>query len=57
MDASSSWPWPMEWSRKTYTDLMTGVEEALKRNPASNRHRFGVTGGSYGGFMTNWIVT
>jgi dipeptidyl aminopeptidase/acylaminoacyl peptidase len=47
----------MEWGGKAYTDIMTGVEEALKRNPWIDRERLGVTGGSYGGFMTNWIVT
>jgi dipeptidyl aminopeptidase/acylaminoacyl peptidase len=47
----------LEWGGKAYTDIMTGVEEALKRNPWVDRDRLGVTGGSYGGFMTNWIVT
>ena len=46
-----------EWGGKAYTDIMTGVEEALKQNPWIDRDRLGVTGGSYGGFMTNWIVT
>jgi dipeptidyl aminopeptidase/acylaminoacyl peptidase len=47
----------MEWGGKAYTDIMTGVEETLKQNPWIDRDRLGVTGGSYGGFMTNWIVT
>ncbi len=46
-----------EWGGKAYTDIMTGVQEALKRYPWIDRDRLGVTGGSYGGFMTNWIVT
>ena len=46
-----------EWGGKAYTDIMTGVDEVLKRNPWIDRNRLGVTGGSYGGFMTNWIVT
>lgn len=46
-----------EWGGKAYTDIMTGVEEALKRNPWIDRERLGVTGGSYGGYMTNWITT
>ena len=46
-----------EWGGKAYTDIMTGVETALKQNPWIDRDRLGVTGGSYGGFMTNWIVT
>ncbi len=46
-----------EWGGKAYTDIMTGVDEVLKKNPWIDRDRLGVTGGSYGGFMTNWIVT
>ena len=47
----------LEWGGKAYTDIMTGVEEALRQNPWIDRDRLGVTGGSYGGFMTNWIVS
>jgi dipeptidyl aminopeptidase/acylaminoacyl peptidase len=47
----------MEWGGKAYTDIMTGVEEALKRDSWIDRDRLGVTGGSYGGYMTNWITT
>ncbi len=46
-----------EWGGKAYTDIMTGMEEAIKRNPWIDRDRLGVTGGSYGGYMTNWITT
>jgi dipeptidyl aminopeptidase/acylaminoacyl peptidase len=46
-----------EWGGKAYTDIMSGVEEALKRNAWIDRDRLGVTGGSYGGYMTNWITT
>jgi dipeptidyl aminopeptidase/acylaminoacyl peptidase len=47
----------MEWGGKAYTDIMRGVDEALRRNPWIDADRLGVTGGSYGGFMANWIVT
>lgn len=46
-----------EWGGGDYRDLMFGVDEALKRNAWIDGGRMGVTGGSYGGFMTNWIVT
>jgi dipeptidyl aminopeptidase/acylaminoacyl peptidase len=46
-----------EWGGKAYTDIMRGVDEVLRRNPWIDTERLGVTGGSYGGFMTNWIVT
>jgi dipeptidyl aminopeptidase/acylaminoacyl peptidase len=45
-----------EWGGKDYLDVMNGVDAALKRYPWIDADRMGVTGGSYGGFMTNWIV-
>ena len=39
-----------------YDDLMAFCDEALKAYPAMDASRMGVTGGSYGGFMTNWII-
>lgn len=46
-----------EWGGGDYRDLMTGVDEVLRRHSWINADRLGVTGGSYGGFMTNWIIT
>jgi len=46
-----------EWGGGDYRDLMAGVDEALRRNSWIDGERMGVTGGSYGGFMTNWIIT
>jgi dipeptidyl aminopeptidase/acylaminoacyl peptidase len=46
-----------EWGGGDYKDLMAGVDEALRRYPWIDSARMGVTGGSYGGFMTNWIIT
>jgi len=45
-----------EWGGKDYTDVMNGVEAAAKKYAWIDRDRLGVTGGSYGGYMTNWIV-
>jgi len=45
-----------EWGGKDYLDVMNGLDAALKRYPWIDQDRMGVTGGSYGGFMTNWIV-
>lgn len=39
-----------------YEDLMKFVDEALKRYSFIDKKRLGVTGGSYGGYMTNWII-
>jgi len=46
-----------EWGGGDYKDLMAGVDEALRMFLWIDRDRMGVTGGSYGGFMTNWIIT
>jgi dipeptidyl aminopeptidase/acylaminoacyl peptidase len=45
-----------EWGGKDYQDVMNGLDAALKRYPWIDTDRMGVTGGSYGGFMTNWIL-
>lgn len=45
-----------EWGGKDYLDVMNGLDAALKKYPWIDSDRMGVTGGSYGGFMTNWIV-
>ncbi|MDO4662061.1 MAG: S9 family peptidase [Tissierellia bacterium] len=39
-----------------YEDLMTFTDEAIKRYPQIDKDKLGVLGGSYGGFMTNWII-
>ena len=39
-----------------YEDLMDFVDEVLKQYPNIDSDRLGVTGGSYGGYMTNWII-
>ena len=46
-----------EWGGGDYKDLMAGVDEALRKYPWIDKERMGVTGRSYGGFMTNWIIT
>jgi dipeptidyl aminopeptidase/acylaminoacyl peptidase len=46
-----------EWGGGDYKDLMAGVDEALRKYPWIDQNRLGVTGGSYGGFMTNWVIT
>ncbi len=39
-----------------YDDLMALTDEVLKRYAEIDSTRVGVMGGSYGGFMTNWII-
>ncbi|GLC24142.1 S9 family peptidase [Roseisolibacter agri] len=46
-----------DWGGRAYTDLMRGMDAALAKHPWIDRTRMGATGGSYGGYMTNWIAT
>ena len=39
-----------------YKNLMEFTDECLKQYPDIDTGNVGVTGGSYGGFMTNWII-
>ncbi len=39
-----------------YRDVMAAFEAALARMPWADQSRLGVLGGSYGGFLTSWIV-
>jgi dipeptidyl aminopeptidase/acylaminoacyl peptidase len=44
-----------DWGGKDYEDLMAGVDHALASGWVDEKQLY-VTGGSYGGFMTNWII-
>ena len=44
------------WGKLDYQDVMAGVDYALDHYPI-DRKRLGVTGYSYGGFLTDWIIT
>jgi len=39
-----------------YEDIMCFTDLVLEKYSEIDRERVGVTGGSYGGFMTNWII-
>lgn len=43
------------WGEADYPDCMAAADY-LERLPYVNKNCIGITGGSYGGFMTNWIV-
>jgi dipeptidyl aminopeptidase/acylaminoacyl peptidase len=45
-----------DWGGADYKDLMSAVDQLLEKSPFIDPQRLGVAGGSYGGFMTNWIV-
>ncbi|MHB1312351.1 MAG: S9 family peptidase [Gemmatimonadaceae bacterium] len=45
-----------DWGGKVYVDLMNGLNAALKANPWMDSTRMAAAGGSYGGYMVNWIA-
>jgi dipeptidyl aminopeptidase/acylaminoacyl peptidase len=44
------------WGDKDGEDIISGIDYVLKRYPIDPK-RVGHTGHSYGGFMTNWLIT
>jgi dipeptidyl aminopeptidase/acylaminoacyl peptidase len=45
-----------DWGGGDYHDLMTALDQLLARTGRVDETRMGVAGGSYGGYMTNWVV-
>lgn len=44
------------WGGADYEDLMAVVDTAIERFDFIDRERLGVMGGSYGGYMTAWLI-
>ena len=44
------------WGFNDYDDVMAGVDHAIERYEIDTA-RMGVTGYSYGGYLTNWVIT
>lgn len=44
-----------DWGGRCFQDIMAGVDHVLQMGFVDPK-RLGVTGGSFGGYMTNWIV-
>ena len=44
-----------DWTGKVYDDLMKGLDFALEKYPFLDKTKVAAAGGSYGGFMVNWI--
>jgi dipeptidyl aminopeptidase/acylaminoacyl peptidase len=46
-----------DWGGKAYVDVMNGVDYTLKKYPFVDGARMAAAGGSYGGYMADWIAT
>jgi len=44
-----------DWGDKDYQDILAGLDAAIAKG-GIDPNRLGVAGGSYGGYMTNWVV-
>jgi dipeptidyl aminopeptidase/acylaminoacyl peptidase len=45
-----------DWGGQVYRDLMSGLDTALARNAWMDRTRLGMAGGSFGGYMVDWML-
>jgi acylaminoacyl-peptidase len=48
---------PGSYFEQDYDDLMKAVDVIIDQHKWVDKDKLGVTGGSYGGVMTNWIIT
>jgi dipeptidyl aminopeptidase/acylaminoacyl peptidase len=46
-----------DWGGKAYVDVMKGVDAALAKYSFLDKTKMAAAGGSYGGYMVNWIAT
>lgn len=45
-----------DWGGKVYTDLMNGLDASLAKYTWIDPNALGAAGGSFGGYMVNWIA-
>jgi len=45
-----------DWGGKVYVDLMNGLDAALNNNRWIDSNALGAAGGSFGGYMVDWIA-
>jgi dipeptidyl aminopeptidase/acylaminoacyl peptidase len=46
-----------DWGGKAYIDVMNGVDHTLKKYAFVDGTRMAAAGGSYGGYMADWLAT
>jgi dipeptidyl aminopeptidase/acylaminoacyl peptidase len=45
-----------DWGGKPYEDIMKGLDFALAKYSFIDKNKLSAAGGSYGGYMTNWLL-
>ena len=45
------------WAEAPYTDVIAAVDDALERRADLDHERTALMGGSFGGYMANWVAT
>ena len=46
-----------DWGGKAFADVMNGLESVLARYPFTDRQRVAAAGGSYGGYLVDWLAS
>ena len=46
-----------DWGGKAYVDVMKGIDAALAKYPFLDKTRMAAAGGSYGGYLADWLAT
>jgi dipeptidyl aminopeptidase/acylaminoacyl peptidase len=46
-----------DWGGRAYSDVMKGIDAAIARYPYIDRTKLAAAGGSYGGYMADWLAT
>jgi len=46
-----------DWGGKAYVDVMKGIDAAIAKYPFIDKTRLAAAGGSYGGYMADWLAT
>ena len=46
-----------DWGGRAYGDVMKGIDAAIAKYPFIDKTKLAAAGGSYGGYMTDWLAT
>jgi dipeptidyl aminopeptidase/acylaminoacyl peptidase len=46
-----------DWGGRAYVDVMKGIDAAIAKYPFVDKARLAAAGGSYGGYMADWLAT